>query len=600
MGVEGIGNNVSAYPSSKASAEGVKLETPPPPPPAPRATPPQYESGFDAAPAAGATALQPPSAPPPPPSPDPSLKDEVNARRMGAPLAKPAENRPASVDDTVKDVEKKLEQGPFTTPADAVDAMNQLKKLPPEQQSEALDKLGKKGNVSTMIDALPEAKRGELEPLMKNAKDPAIKARLWEATQTAKATDRINSEISKLGTSPADLEKKATLERTLTAEKAEIREEVQFLRAKPGGVDKASLAKMMERKDLELDIEVKHGVNLTNETGVRPGAGGTKIVWEKDELEAAERTFSQTPKAHLTQVHEYRREDVGAGGRNADHSPNNGTIRIFDNACKRGVDGQLLHQKGQAAGDIGGTRELSTPELVKKGGAQATFLEWTLQHELGHHVHDFHAPGVLDKYKEAMEVKVQSRDEALTTIGATELAKVDAEAAAASSASPPRAPTPVVVNGRGYVRDGDKVRSYAADMFPGGEPTSEYFSEHYNQAILQPESTAKEYLDVPQKAAAAARAERDALRASGASPADLAKADAKVALAEREATTWKKSYDLMRNDVFHTDTAVDAAAARLSAKGASPEQIDAFRKRCERVSTPDQVARLEAQGPLAW
>ena len=70
-------------------------------------------------------------------------------------------------------------------------------------------------------------------------------------------------------------------------------------------------------------------------------------------------------------------------------------------------------------------------------------------------------------------------------------------------------------------------------------------------------------------------------------------------MANREAATWKKSYDIMRSDVFKTDAAVDAAVTRLEAKGASPEQITKFREQAYRVSTPEQVEKLEAQGPLS-
>ncbi len=222
--------------------------------------------------------------------------------------------------------------------------------------------------------------------------------------------------------------------------------------------------------------------------------------------------------------------------------------------------------------------------------AQATFMEWTLQHELGHHVHDFHAPGVLEKYRDAMEVKPLTDAEAEKQIGAANLAEVKKRGGKG---------TPVMVGDKGYVLDGGKVRSYQPDLFPGGYPSSEYFSEHYNQAILQPESTAKEYLDVPQKTAKDARTQLDALKAKGAPQADIDKASQKAAVADREAASWKKSYDLMRNDTFHTDKAVDDAVSRMKAKGATPEQIDKFKAKAYRVSTPDQVARLEAQGPLA-
>ncbi len=194
------------------------------------------------------------------------LKDMVATQRTlagvngksAAPVSKPAETVPASaktVEETVKEAEKKLASGPMTTPGDALDAMNLVKALPPEKQGEALEKLDKKG------------------------------------------------------------------------------------------------------------------VNITNEVDVR--ADGRKVVWEKDELEAVDRTFTNTPKEHLTKVNEFRREDAHPeDGRQAEHEPGDGTIRMFDNGARRDKHGQLTHHKDKD-GTVSGTRELTTPEMVSKGGAQA-------------------------------------------------------------------------------------------------------------------------------------------------------------------------------------------------------------------------------------
>jgi hypothetical protein len=56
-----------------------------------------------------------------------------------------------------------------------------------------------------------------------------------------------------------------------------------------------------------------------------------------------------------------------------------------------------------------------------------------------------------------------------------------------------------------------------------------------------------------------------------------------------------EQYRIMREEIFHTGEAATEARARLVAKGVTGARLDDFDQKAARLSTPEQIAALEAQ-----
>ena len=138
----------------------------------------------------------------------------------------------------------------------------------------------------------------------------------------------------------------------------------------------------------------------------------------------------------------------------------------------------------------------------------------------------------------------------------------------------------------------------------------DHFAEHYMKALDKPETLAKDLIDAPadrvKEETATRTAAQDRVTAettkSPQDPVALAAAektlrDQEAALADavKDQEAQKKQYDIMRDEIFHANTATDNAEARLRAKGLDQAQIDDFKAKAARLQTPKQVELLEAQ-----
>jgi hypothetical protein len=75
---------------------------------------------------------------------------------------------------------------------------------------------------------------------------------------------------------------------------------------------------------------------------------------------------------------------------------------------------------------------------------------------------------------------------------------------------------------------------------------------------------------------------------------NLQKSKDDFAAAQKEQAARKAQFDIMRDDIFHTNTETDAAVKRLQAKGTDPAKITEFRAKAARASTPQQINVLES------
>jgi hypothetical protein len=137
----------------------------------------------------------------------------------------------------------------------------------------------------------------------------------------------------------------------------------------------------------------------------------------------------------------------------------------------------------------------------------------------------------------------------------------------------------------------------------------EHFAEIYAKAVHVPEKLHDELVVRPTAAAAKAREKYlemkhlyDAAMTDTSPKGQLKAANLRALMdalkgdmnrLEQARDERVGQFEIMRNDVFHTDKAVKLSIARLEFRGVSKDKLDAFKERAAGASTPEQVAFLE-------
>lgn len=511
----------------------------------------------------------------------------------------------------------------------ATAAVDAIKSLPPDLQGKVVEQIDR-GAFNRMLGSVPEMKHADFETLIKNTHDPERKLLLWGKYHKAKVKADAAEEKEKTADeghfwnrSNEQKENKRLNERRdeiVSSTSSEIEDETSYLsgRLKKGSLTEADVNEMIERKDQEHALEMKYNVNLVNDPGARKN--GSKIAWNKSELTEVESGLARTPMDHVKGnklLKEIRRS--GMAQRNGVDKPNiggdhsNGIIRVYDT----GVNGVYRH--------TGDTRQLADPSVVPAAGADLSPLEETVVHEVGHDIHDQN-PDAFKKYKAAAGWQEGMKDADLKSKGLT-----DAEIAAIKGGGEVTGK-----DGQHYEKDPYRIGQYLS-YDEGSIPTpangaapnpwnvahgygndtwsyartnyKDHFAEHYQKAVHTPEKLAQDLLDAPKarvtSTATALEREKAALeqlkkRTPAPTEAELKAAqqrldaaDKKLKDAEHDRDAQRQQFDIMRNDVFHSDTATTAAEARLRKKGLSEDRIKEFREKAQRASTPEQIGLIE-------
>lgn len=395
------------------------------------------------------------------------------------------------------------------------------------------------------------------------------------------------------------------------------------LLAKAKGLSLADVDALIERKELEYGVEREHNLNLTSEGVDYNGGRYAPGAWSKSELELVQATLQRLPEEHVrdtfSTINRVSTPHLGDMTRGLHRDD---TVHILDAA-----------NAGFGAHD-GDPRTLAGDAMAAKHGATVQPLENVLTHELGHDVAARH-PAAFAAFQKAggwnaVDVDALERDglspEAIEQVRnskqtfsgghpATSDSKyytknvLDEEHAfwAQDKTAIPRriadqngVPDPApesLGDGRG-----NEMWGYAKSN------PSEHFADVYQKAVQAPTRLHADLVSLPQKAAATARKELDAASGSLAGarrekapdPAqvaalerEVAAAEAKDAYARRAAQQRGEQFDIMRNDVFHTDEAARLSAARLKFMNVPAARIAEFEQAAVSAATPDQIAVLE-------
>src|SRR5262249_27272916 len=314
---------------------------------------------------------------------------------------------------------------------------------------------------------------------------------------------------------------------------------------------------------------------------------------------------------------ELRRDDMdvedGHVKPNIGGTHDDGVVTVFD-------DGAQVIGTGYRHG--GDARELPSPYICSLCGAQIAILDMVITHEMGHDFHD-QRPEIFKAYQKAAGWQSLEKSD----ISAAGLGDEDIEKLELTRKEPYAARNQVHKHGKIYMVDPYEKKKYLVvdeTAIPTGaesEPASgggdswnyarsnykDAFAEHYAKAVHVPQKLYKDLIETPASLVVSKQAIFDlsdqalkALDPTRNTPAeyaqaqrDLRSAQAELATAKKAQAQRKEEFDIMRDQVFGTDTEEAAAERRLAARGISEEKRAAFLAESAKASTPEQVKVLE-------
>ena len=469
----------------------------------------------------------------------------------------------------------------------AMQAVQLLLDLPADERAKAIDGLGAKA-FANLLDNVPEDQRERFAGLVDASQDPKRKLQMWAAFHKARAKNDLRryegnfgDEETRSDAQQAKFDQHERRQRGVDGDATEVDDEVAHLLAKDkhGALTVADVDAMRARKDLELDVEMKHNVNLTAEKAAR--SDGSQVAWSTDELHGFDHALGKLPDtqahgAHSVETFQRRANPflVTKGGEYlTDH------VDVYDNAH---------HQDPAGGGDT---------------------FEHTVTHEIGHDVaHDHGA--AFEKFKATAGWKtLDEKGLERAHLGEDQRDQLDRRRRQAETTD--EKDRDVAANDKIY-QPGSKRGEYLAvdaSAMPdapewryGKTNADEQFAEMYAKAVDDPGQLYRDFIAEPTKHATEARARVDQLRAevTTVSGDQLATKRVELAAAERAAATTARiqkqrasELGIMREDVFHTQKAANAASARLHAQHVNPDKIAAFERDAARAMTPAQIAELE-------
>lgn len=385
---------------------------------------------------------------------------------------------------------------------------------------------------------------------------------------------------------------------------AEVNDEVGDMYGNDGSLPElAQVDAMIERKEREYAIEKKTNLDLTNDIG-----GPDERKWQPEDLEIIDRTTQRLPREHLERpdgLHEISRTTHARGGVGGFHSGHR--IGITD----RGVDTTPTY------GESGEKREGTSPEFDAKHGATIENLESVLTHEIGHDVAERN-PAAFEAFKKAAGYRSYNRDElAADNMSAAEIDLLDSARKGGAIENNPgteRRYTPRFgtdeywgIDHTALPYSGKHEKGSEADDWEyARQGPGEHFAELYDKAVHTPKQLHQDMVERPAAEAKAARARVSRLLTAMSDLPDTPANAQKLAKLQQEldqslATMDEKQrtveqrkgqFDVMRNDVFHTDKAASAARARLGLT-LDEQRLAAFDDEAATLSTPEQIQALE-------
>ncbi len=475
-----------------------------------------------------------------------------------------------------KEAERLLTAKGIASGQEAVRALEILLSLDDATRTKVIDGLSDQA-FENLIDRLSDDQRARFATLVDASRNPQRKLRLWATQHTSRARDDLRQYKKDFGdpdgeqTRAQELAQRRFERRKTGVEHTEdeVAHESAALLAKGDKLTIEDVDALRARKDKELDVEMKHNIDLTAETTKRKD--GSEVHWSRDEVSQLDSALDKLPKNHT--------ED--------DNSVATYTRRASPFANTRGGDYQ---------GDHINIYDAANPRLKDRGNVPS--VEYTAVHEIGHEAESENR-AAFKKFEKVAGWKDVSEKE-LQGVREKDLEKGE-------------------VGDKLIKRDGDgKYHQVDASAMPSGdEPgaarwsyaakgSHEHFAEIYAMAVETPELLYSDYVELPRHRVKVARAEVDDLsrRLQRLPKNDPKRADlehsfgvakARLATEQKTASQRRQLFDIIRNDIFKANARTRVAVSRLRARGVRGDAIQTFERKAARVSTPKQLAELEQQ-----
>ncbi|MCA9521619.1 MAG: hypothetical protein KC609_11630 [Myxococcales bacterium] len=488
--------------------------------------------------------------------------------------------------------------------ADPVASMNALNSLPRGAQAAATKEMSP-DQFGALVTQVPTERRAELHSLATNCNEPTRKLLLWSESHKSQVTKDMQSPP---GASAKDRRQRDKI--AATTHKEVDRDTIRLLTEKTGPLQMKDVDALIQRKELEHDIEHKHQVNLTDENNppwAKPIQGGRDSRhWEVGEMKSVDKTLSQMPPEMVKGVEVKRQQHAKPGSHvQAQYAHAPGRISMYD----RGVGGKF-------DGDYRG----GDPVVGRAGHAPTA--EPVMSHELGHREEKL-MPEKYEKFKQAAGWRTMDRSQAYDELADQ---PIDPQAAAEVQGMHD---TAELGKGKHTVTKNEQI--YSASQYDPDEYQARYEGaipkkKHYNYATttpgehwaemranarVKPSRLYNDYIEEPQLELQIKQANAEA--AKGVMLAVMTSGDSSIVLpamqsygvaaneaekaqrvAESRKEQWTAVRDLSPERVAEVTRAVEAHAA--SVPGLAPAKrtrlLNEFKSLAQKAMTEEQLTGL--------
>lgn len=440
-----------------------------------------------------------------------------------------------------------------------------------------------------------------LATMVDHTHPPHCKLELWATLHRRHAFDREKRDAAAANTP----HRRSVIDATLKSTIEEVANEVTYHHSRQD-LSEPLVADLISRKGREFEIEDNYGVNLTNHVSVR--GDGSKIVWNRDELEQIALGLELLPphavgdNPMMSQIERWNRSEEFPDSI-AGYYPELRLIRFYD------------PQPRPAATTISQSTGPLPPARTSHEGEQRAE---DLTHEIGHTLQylpvddgSYRENDLYPMYARESGWQKDVKDEQLLRNARLHPTHIDSLRRGEKT-------WPIGKDGLIYQPDKYAPKQVLArrsstvpeslDWAAAATGPQEQWAEHVSKAVMSPAQLARDMFDAPAaRLAGAVRNQQEAqrvldsaLRAKAAPKTvrkrreELDAAQAAVVSAQYVQRLRKRQFEIVRT-ALRGDVAADAAMEHLQRSGVNAKALADFQREAMRLSTPHQIAALEAK-----
>ncbi|MEP6859960.1 MAG: hypothetical protein ABJE66_05030 [Deltaproteobacteria bacterium] len=265
-------------------------------------------------------------------------------------------------------IERLLESGSVSSGQEAIAALDMLLGMAPDERTKVIDQLDDRG-FTNLLERLTDDQRARFATLVDAASNPKRRLQLWGAQHTSRArvdlqryNDNFGEDDERTDSQQAAKDRFDRRKIGVDSTEREVTIETASLMKKPD-LSVADVDAMRARKDRELDVEMKHNINLVAEG--TPRADGSAVQWSGDEVDSLDRSLDKLP---------------------GDQADGKSSVATYTRRANRNFMQTRGGQYGTDEIDIYDNAHIQPP-----GREHVDPVEYSATHEVGHDVAHDHA-----------------------------------------------------------------------------------------------------------------------------------------------------------------------------------------------------------------